>query len=136
MFERFFLGNSTGSSITNTLRMVCVIGHYFHTHFSSIFDPTSFHIPCLIFPLMFILVMIFPFMPSHSQTDDKDTTRLVQPGTEQLVYWATNILKQSCCGSSSPGSCAGTSSAATERSHHSKFRTSQKQSMSRSASTT
>ena len=62
--------------------------------------------------------------------------QLVKPDTEQLVYWATNIPKQSCCGSSSPGSCAGTSSAATEHSHHSKFWTSRTRSTSRSASTT
>ena len=87
------------------------------------------------FSLMLIFVMLIPLMLSCSRTDDKNTIRLVQLVTEQLIYWATDILKQSCCGSSSPGSCAGTSSAATEHSHHSKFRTSQTRSTSRSAST-
>ena len=67
--------------------------------------------------------------------DNKSTIQLVVLVTKQLVYWATDILKQSCCGSSSPGSCAGTSSTATECSHHSKFWTSQTRSTSRSAST-
>ena len=66
--------------------------------------------------------------------NDKNTIRLVRPDTKQLVYWATDIPKQSCCGSSSPGSCAGTSSAATECSHHSKFQTSRTRSTSRSVS--
>ena len=117
-----------------------VIGHYFCLYFSSIFNPTSFHIPYPTpFFLMFISTMLTPLCPLcllHSRTNDKNTIRLVRPDTEQLDYWATNIPKQSCCGSLSPGSCAGTSSAATERSHHSKFRTSQTRSMSRSASTT
>ena len=107
----------------------------FCLYFSSIFDPTSLHIPYPTFSLMFSLAMFSFLMLSHSQTDDKNTIQLVLLVTEQLVYWATDIPKQSCCGSSSPGSCAGTSSTATERSHHSKFRTSQIRSMSRSVST-
>ena len=114
-----------------------VIRHYFCSYFSSIFNPTSLHIPYPTFSfLMSIFIYVHPFMPSHSQTDDKNTIRLALPDTKQLVYWATDIPKQSCCGSPSPGSCAGTSSAATERSHHSKFQTSWTRSTSRSASTT
>ena len=79
---------------------------------------------------------LLPLCFSRSQTDDKNMIRLVQLVTEQLVYWTTEISKQSCCGSSSPGSCTGTSSTATECCHHSKFRTSQTWSTSRSASTT
>ena len=75
-------------------------------------------------------------IPSCSRTNNKNMIQLVQLVARQLIYWATDILKQSCCGSSSPGSCAGTSSAATEHSHHSKFRTSWTWSMSRSVSTT
>ena len=82
-----------------------------------------------------IFIMFFSLCLSRSRTDDKNTIRLVRPDTEQLVYWATDIPKQSCCGSSSPGSCAGTSSATTECSHHSKFRTSRTRRTSRSAST-
>ena len=106
----------------------CVIGHYFCTYFLSIFDPTSLHIPYPTpFSLMLISTMLVSsmlYMPSRSRTNDKNTIQLVQPDTELFDYWATDILKQSCCGSPSPGSCAGTSSAATEHSHHSKFRTS------------
>ena len=68
-------------------------------------------------------------------TNNKNTIRLVLLVIEQLIYWTINIPKQSCCGSSSPGSCTGTSSAATKHSHHSKFQTSRTRSMSRSAST-
>ena len=71
---------------------------------------------------------------SRSRTNDKNTIQLVLPDTEQLDYWTTDIPKQSCCGPSSLGSCAGTSSATTKRSHHSKFWTSRTQSMIRSAS--
>ena len=88
------------------------------------------------FSLMFILAIFLFFMLSHSRTDDKNTIQLVQPVTKQPIYWATNIPKQSCCGSSSTQSCAGTSSATTKHSHHSKFQTSQTQSTSRSVSTT
>ena len=113
-----------------------VIGHYFHSYFLSIFDPTSLHIPYPSFSLMLVLDMFLLSMLSHSRTDDKNTFQLVLLDAEQLVYWATDIPKQSCCGSSPPRSCAGTSSAATERSHHSKFRTSRTRSMSRSVSIT
>ena len=65
-----------------------VIGHYFCSCFSSIFDPTSLHIHYPSFPLMFIF-------------DNKNTIQLVLLVTKQLVYWATDIPKQSCCGSSS-----------------------------------
>ena len=75
------------------------------------------------------------FYAFHTHEQTTRTHSLVRLDTEQLVYWATDIPKQSSCGSSSPGSCAGTSSAATECSHHSKFQTSRTQSMSRSAST-
>ena len=102
-----------------------VIGRYFCSYFRPF--STQFHSTFLTPP--------FPLCFTRSQTNDKNAIQLVQPDTEQLVYWATDIPKQSCCGSSSPGSCAGTSSAATERSHHSKFRTSRTWSMSRSAST-
>ena len=86
------------------------------------------------FPLMFILVMFFVLCLSHSQTDNKNTIQLVLQVTKQLIYWATDILKQSCDGSSSTQSCAGTST--TKCSHHSKFRTSWTQSTSKSVSTT
>ena len=85
-------------------------------------------------PLCLSLLCFSPYAFTLT-TNNKNTIRLVQLVTEQLVYWATDILKQSCCGSSSPRSCAGTSSAATECSHHSKFRTSQTWSTSRSVST-
>ena len=79
------------------------------------------------------MLSFYAFMLTNRR---QEHIRLVLPDTEQLVYWATDIPKQSCCGSSSPGSCAGTSSAATECSHHSKFWTSQTRSTSRSVSTT
>ena len=113
-----------------------VIGHYFslvffcpfsiqlHFTFLTTFLPHAY--PGYVYPLMLHLL-------TNRRQEHNSIGLLV---TEQLVYWATDIPKQSCCGSSSPGSCAGTSSAATERSHHSKFRTSRTWSMSRSASTT
>ena len=103
------------------------------------FDPfsTQLHFTFLTPPFffMFILIMFVLLCLSSSRTDDKNMIQLVQLVTEQLVYWATDIPKQSCCGSSSTRSCTGTSSAATEHSHHSKFWTSRTWSMSRSAST-
>ena len=117
-----------------TTQVVHVIRRYFYSYFSSIFDPTSLHIPYPTFLPYAFLVMFIPLCSSRSQTNDKNTIRLVLLVTEQLVYWATDIPKQSCCGSPSPGSCAGTSSAATERSHHSQFWTSRTQNTSRSAS--
>ena len=106
--------------------------------FARIFHPfsTQLHFTFLTLPFLPYAYpcYVIPLMLSHSQTDNKNTIRLVLPDTEQLIYWATDIPKQSCCGSSSPGSCTGTSSAATERSHHSKFQTSRTQSTSRSAS--
>ena len=114
---------------------IFVIRRYFCSYFLSIFDPTSPHILYPAFLLHAYPCYVYYFMLSHSWTDDKNSIQLVWPDTERLVYWATNIPKQSCCGSSSPGSCTGTSSAATECSHHSKFRTSQTRSTSRSVST-
>ena len=84
-------------------------------------------------PSCLSLLCLSPYaFHTHEQTTR--THLIVLPDTEQLVYWTTDIPKQPCCGPSSPGSCAGTSSAATEYSHHSKFRTSRTRSMSRSAS--
>ena len=115
------------------------MGHCHRTlfllQFSSIFNPTSHHIPYPTFPLHVTFAMFLSLCLSHSRTDNKNTIQLVQLVTEQLVYWVTDIPKQSCCGSSSTRSCTGTSSAATKHSHHSKFWTSQTRSMSRSAST-
>ena len=106
--------------------------------FACIFRPfsTQLHFTFLTPPFSFMLTFVmFVFLClSRLRTGGKNTIRLVLPDTEQLVYWTTNIPKQSCCGSSSPGSCTGTSSAATKCSHHSKFRTSWTRSMSRSAS--
>ena len=119
--------------------MVIVIGHYFHLYFLSIFNPTSPYIPYPTFLLYVYLhyVFFFSFFMSFTlMNKQQEHNSIVQLVTEQLVYWATNIPKQSCCGSSSPGSCAGTSSTATKHSHHSKFQTSRTQSMSRSVSTT
>ena len=45
-----------------------VIGHYFHSCFSSIFDPTSLHIPYPSFSLMFVLVIILPLLPPNAPT--------------------------------------------------------------------
>ena len=94
-------------------------------HFTFLDPPFSF---------MFIFIIFPPYaftLTNRRQEHDL----IVQLVTKQLVYWTTNILKQSCCGSPSPGSCTGTSSATTEHSHHSKFQTSRIQSTSRSAST-
>ena len=104
--------------------------------FCPFFDPTSFYFPYPTFLPYVFPCYVFPFYAFTLTNRRQEHIQLVQLVTEQLVYWATNILKQSCCGSSSPGSCAGTSSAATECSHHSKFWTSRTQSTSRSASTT
>ena len=107
--------------------------------FACIFCPfsTQLHFTLLTPPFSLILSSLYSsFYAFHAhKTDDKNTIRLIRPATKQLVYWATDIPKQSCIGSSSPGSCAGTSSTTTKRSHHSKFRTSRTRSMSRSAST-
>ena len=111
------------------------------TIFACIFRPfsTQLHFTFLtlyLSPLCLFSSCLFPYalMLSRSRTDNKNTIQLVLPDTERLDYWATVILKQSCCGPSSPGSCAGTSSATTECSHHSKFRTSWTWSTSRSVS--
>ena len=115
-----------------------VIGHYFCSYFFVHFRPnfTSHSLPHTFLPYAYLdhVHFFYTFMPSRSRMNDKNTIRLVRPDTEQLNYWATDIPKQSCCGPSSPGSCAGTSSATTERSHHSTFWTSQTRSTSRSAS--
>ena len=106
----------------------------FFVHFRPNF--TSHSLPHLSPSCLFLLCSP-PYAPyvfhAHEQTT-RMHFRLVLPDTEQLVYWATNIPKQSCGGSPSPGSCAGASSATTECSHHSKFRTSRTRSTSRSAS--
>ena len=103
----------------------------FFVHFQPNF--TSHSLPHLS-PLCLSLLCLCPCL-SRSRTRQQEHNSIVPLDTEQLVYWATDIPKQSCCGSSSPGSCAGTSSAATECSHLSKFWTSWTQSMSRSVST-
>ena len=108
--------------------------HVFFVHFRPNF--TSHSLPHTFLPYAYFNYVHSSMclcLHAHEQ-DDKNTIRLVQPDTEQLDYWTTDIPKQSCCGPSSLGSCTGTSSAATERSHHSKFRTSRTQSTSRSAS--
>ena len=86
---------------------------------------------------MSIFDMFFPLIFSFYAYEQTTRTRFdwYYWSPNKRVYWATDILKQSCCGSSSTRSCAGTSSATTECSHHSKFRTSRTWSMSRSAST-
>ena len=124
-------------STTNTQYEEChrtLFLHVFFVHFRPNF--TSHSLPHTFLPYAYLdyACFFYAFMPSRSRTNNKNTIRLVQPDTEQLDYWATDILKQSCCGLSSPRSCAGTSSATTKRSHHSKFWTSQTQSTSRSAS--
>ena len=105
-----------------------VIGRYFCSYFSIHFQPNfTFHSLPHLFSFMIILTMFtfsYVLMLSCSRTKDKNTIQLVQPDTEQLDYGATDIPKQSCCAPSSPGSCAGTSSAAIKCSHHSKFWTS------------
>ena len=107
------------------------------TIFAHIFCPflTQLHIP---YPTFLLYVCpYYAFTPyAFTLTNRRQEHDLIGTlVTEQLVYWATNILKQSCCGSSSSRSCTGTSSTTTECSHHSKFRTSQTRSTSRSAST-
>ena len=93
----------------------------FFIHFRPNFASHSLPIfSSLCLPLLCFLSLCL----SCSRTDDKNTIQLVLLVTKQLVYWTTDIPKQSCCGSSSTQSCAGTSSTATECSHHSKFRTS------------
>ena len=37
--------NKMPGTTATTLMLIAVIGHYFCSYFSSIFDPTSFHIP-------------------------------------------------------------------------------------------
>ena len=69
--------------------------------FSIHFDPTSLNITYPTFPSYVYLCYVSSSMPSRSQTDDKNKIQLVLPVTEQLVYCAINIPKQSCCGSSS-----------------------------------
>ena len=128
-------GDGIRRCLQDTYTKVLVIGHYFCSYFSSISDPTSLHIPYPTFlPYDYLCYVLFSLCP-HTHDRQQEHIRLVLLVTEQLIYWATDIPKQSCCGSSSTRSCAGTSSAATERSHHSKFRTSRTRSMSRSVST-
>ena len=113
----------------------CVIRHYFCSYFcpfSNQLHSTFLNPP---FTLMLILLCFVSLcFHAHEQTT---RTRFdwYNWSPNKLIYWVTDILKQSCCGPSSSGSCAGTSSAATEHSHHSKFRTSWTWSTSRSAST-
>ena len=113
-----------------------VIGCYFCSYFRPFSTQLHFTFITPPFSLILILTMFIPLCLSCSRTNDKNTIRLVLPDTEGLNYWAIDILKQSCGGFSSPGSCAGTFSAATECSHHSKFQTSRTRSMSRSVSIT
>ena len=102
----------------------------FFVHFSTQLLFTFLTLPFS--PIIFLLCFFSSYFHAHDRRQEHIRLVLV---TEQLVYWTTDIPKQSCCGSSSPRSCAGTSSATTEHSHHSKFWTSQTRSMSRSAST-
>ena len=100
---------------------------HLQSNFTSHSLPTFLPYTCLCY--------VYPLMLFMLTTNDKEPDLIEQLVTEQLIYWATDIPKQSGCGSSSPRSCAGTSSATTEHSHHSKFRTSRTRSTSRSAST-
>ena len=104
--------------------------HVFFVHFRPNFTSHSLPTPFLTMLLSSMLLCLHAHKQmTRTQFDWYDRT------PNKLDYWATDIPKQSCWGSSpSPGSCAGTSSAATERSHHSKFRTSRTRSTSRSAS--
>ena len=109
------------------------------TIFAPIFHPflTQIHSMFLTPPFSLMLILVMFFLYAFTLMNKwQEHIRLVLLVTKQPVYWATNIPKQSCCSSSSPGSCAGTSSATTECFHHSKFRTSWTWSMSRSVSTT
>ena len=118
-----------------TYEVLSVIGHYFHSYFLSIFNPTSITFLTPSFPLMLIFFMFLFLCLIHAHKQMTRTHPLVQLVTDNLIYLATDILKQSH--SSSPTqSCAGTLSATLACSHNSKFQTSRTQSMSRSASTT
>ena len=102
--------------------------------FLSISDPTSHSLPHLS-PLCLSLLCLSPYVFTlMNRRQEHNSIGTTSHQTTHLLGYQHS--ETSCCGSSSPESCAGTSSAATERSHHSKFRTSQTWSTSRSASTT
>ena len=95
--------------------------------FGPFFEPTSLHVPYP--PFFFMSISLcFSFYALFTLMNKWQHFQLYNWSLDNLIYWVTDIPKQSCCGSS-PGSCAGTSSTATERSHHSKLWTSWTQSM-------
>ena len=86
-----------GALVKANIYVHVVIGCYFCSHFLSIFNPTSLTFLTPPFSFMSIILMFLSLMPhSHSQTDDKNTIQLVQPVTDNLIYFTTDILKQSC----------------------------------------
>ena len=112
------------------------------TIFAPIFGPFStqlHHFPYHISSFMSIFLMFFfPFsfyalstLTNRRQEHDSSVSLV----TDNLIYWAADILKQSCSPSLT-WSYTGTLSAALICSHSSKFWTSWTQSMSRSASIT
>ena len=94
------------------LLLVCVIGRYFCSYFSSIFDPTSLHIPYPTFLPHVYLSYIYPFMSftltnrqqEHNSigTTGHRTTRLLgYRHSETVLLWFpfTRILHWNllCC---------------------------------------
>ena len=61
-----------------------VIGHYFHSHFSSIFSPTSITFLTTPFPSVFIFLMFFFLCLIHTHEQTTRTLPLVQPVTDKL----------------------------------------------------
>ena len=85
-------------------RMI-VIGHYFHSYFLSIFDPTSLHIPYSLFSLMLTLVMFFLFY-AFTLTNGRQERNLIgttrhrtirllgyQHSETVLLWFLTRILR-------------------------------------------
>ena len=91
-----------------------VIGHYFCSYFRSIFQPnfTSHSLPHL--SPSYLSCYVFLFMPFTLMNRQQEHNLIGLLVTNYLIYWATDIPKQSYCGSSSTQSCAGASSTTTE----------------------